>query len=170
MAELSYFGWAISLRSKQHRKLAVFVYKGDLSVYRCVDGLHHLDLIAHLVLVWRSDLPDSPLPFNCQPGSGQQMVDCFVKYLRKPPSLPPWLLLKEFASLMVVLVHQAWRQLARQMEGEKALLPLMHIFSLKREQMYCEWLLWRPRIFRRLWPICLQAARRPRKRVAGIFL
>jgi len=67
----------------------VFVYKGDLSVYRCVDGLHHLDLIAHLVLVWRSDLPDSPLPFNCQPGSGQQMVDCFVKYLRKPPSLPP---------------------------------------------------------------------------------
>lgn len=30
-----------------------------------------------------------PLPFNCQPGSGQQMVDCFVKYLRKPPSLPP---------------------------------------------------------------------------------
>lgn len=30
-----------------------------------------------------------PLPFNCQPGSGQQMVDCFVKYLCKPPSLPP---------------------------------------------------------------------------------
>lgn len=128
-----HFGWAISLRSKQHRKPAVLVYNGDLSVYRCANGLHHLDLITHLVLVWRSDLPDSPFLSTVNLAAVSRW---WIALWNTSVSHRASLLLKEFASLMVVLVHQTWRQLARQMEGEKALLPLLHIISLKRDQMY----------------------------------
>lgn len=71
-----------------------------------------LNLITHHVLVW----------FFCQPGSGQQMVDCFVKYLYRSS-----LLLLEFTE-----GRTPRRQLARQMEGEKALLPLLHFLYAER--------------------------------------
>lgn len=102
---------------------------GDLSVFRCVDGLHQLDLITHLVLVWRSDLPDSP---SLSTVNLAVVSRWWIALRNTSVSHRASLLLKEFASLMVV--HQEWRQLARQMEGEKALLPLC-FFSLKREQL-----------------------------------